>query len=392
MISTFAVPGQTPRVRIVVAADGSIEESAANVANGIAWNLKVKGVKTEAVAVQPRAGALRPRRPATPRLAPPARADLHRPEGLLRVQGHRHPQPAARHRRGLQAQHHRLRRREGQDHHPPAQRALGSGPGHHPEDQGARQGDHRQHHPGGAAARRSRRSARLPEASARALAKREPLKVRIIPVNYATGQRGERQGEGSAHRARQHHRRSAHQHAHRQGHPLGWPRRGPGAQARHPDAAGADRGAHRRGASNFTREVGIQWGGHPSATSALGNPPAWRSREAAASAPSAAPSARGFGGTSPRRTSRSTSRPPSAQTRAAASASSSARPAARAAQPAPHARWRTRACSRPSPRRRSPPSTTRTAIIGQGISIPFSPGVGGRREHRLRRGQARAAR
>ena len=64
MISTFAVPGQTPRVRIVVAADGSIEESAANVANGIAWNLKVKGVKTEAVAVQPRAAGFATEAPA----------------------------------------------------------------------------------------------------------------------------------------------------------------------------------------------------------------------------------------------------------------------------------------------------------------------------------------
>src|SRR5690606_41017442 len=29
MVSTFAVPGATPRVRVVVAADGNIEESAA---------------------------------------------------------------------------------------------------------------------------------------------------------------------------------------------------------------------------------------------------------------------------------------------------------------------------------------------------------------------------
>ena len=64
MISTFAVPGETPRVRIVVAADGSIEESAANVANGIAWNLKVQGVKTEAVAVQPRAAGFATEAPA----------------------------------------------------------------------------------------------------------------------------------------------------------------------------------------------------------------------------------------------------------------------------------------------------------------------------------------
>jgi len=55
MVSTFAVPGATPRVRVVVAADGNIEESAAAVSKGIAWNLEVDGVKTEAVAVQPRA-------------------------------------------------------------------------------------------------------------------------------------------------------------------------------------------------------------------------------------------------------------------------------------------------------------------------------------------------
>jgi type IV pilus assembly protein PilQ len=54
MVSTFAVPGELPRVRVVVAAEGAIEQAAAAVAGGISWQLGVKGVKTEAVAVQSR--------------------------------------------------------------------------------------------------------------------------------------------------------------------------------------------------------------------------------------------------------------------------------------------------------------------------------------------------
>jgi type IV pilus assembly protein PilQ len=54
MISAFAVPGEGNRVRVVVAADGAIEENVSQVAGGLSWRLSVKGVKTEQVAVTQR--------------------------------------------------------------------------------------------------------------------------------------------------------------------------------------------------------------------------------------------------------------------------------------------------------------------------------------------------
>ncbi|ATB27982.1 type IV pilus secretin PilQ [Melittangium boletus] len=54
MVSAFAVPGEGNRVRVVVAADGAIEENVSQVAGGLSWRLSVKGVKTEQVAVTQR--------------------------------------------------------------------------------------------------------------------------------------------------------------------------------------------------------------------------------------------------------------------------------------------------------------------------------------------------
>ena len=91
-------------------------------------------------------GGVEPRRGLHHRARGRRRAGRHRPhpllgqEGLVRVQGHRHPQPAAGHRRGEQEEHRRRRRRHREDHHPPAERPLGRGPGHHPGQQGSREG------------------------------------------------------------------------------------------------------------------------------------------------------------------------------------------------------------------------------------------------------------
>ena len=54
MISAFAVPGEGNRVRLVVAADGAIEENVSQVAGGLSWRLGVQGVKTEEVTVNQR--------------------------------------------------------------------------------------------------------------------------------------------------------------------------------------------------------------------------------------------------------------------------------------------------------------------------------------------------
>jgi type IV pilus assembly protein PilQ len=48
------VPGEGNRVRVVVAADGAIEENVSQVAGGLSWRLSVKGVKTEQVALTQR--------------------------------------------------------------------------------------------------------------------------------------------------------------------------------------------------------------------------------------------------------------------------------------------------------------------------------------------------
>ncbi|MFL5351124.1 type IV pilus secretin PilQ [Archangium sp.] len=55
MISAFSVPGEGNRVRVVVAADGAIEENVSQVAGGLSWRLSVKdGVKTEQVTLTQR--------------------------------------------------------------------------------------------------------------------------------------------------------------------------------------------------------------------------------------------------------------------------------------------------------------------------------------------------
>lgn len=55
MISAFSVPGEGNRVRVVVAAEGAIDENVSQVAGGLSWRLSVKdGVKTEQVAVTQR--------------------------------------------------------------------------------------------------------------------------------------------------------------------------------------------------------------------------------------------------------------------------------------------------------------------------------------------------
>ncbi len=54
MISAFTVPGEGHRVRLVVAADGAIEETVTQGGGSLSWHLTVQGVKTEQVAVTQR--------------------------------------------------------------------------------------------------------------------------------------------------------------------------------------------------------------------------------------------------------------------------------------------------------------------------------------------------
>jgi type IV pilus assembly protein PilQ len=54
MISAFSVPGEGHRVRVVVAADGAIEETVTQHGGAMSWNLTVQGVQTEQVAVTQR--------------------------------------------------------------------------------------------------------------------------------------------------------------------------------------------------------------------------------------------------------------------------------------------------------------------------------------------------
>ena len=54
MISTFPVPGDGQRIRVVVAADGALTERAERVADGLLWHLEAKGTRTEEVAVSNR--------------------------------------------------------------------------------------------------------------------------------------------------------------------------------------------------------------------------------------------------------------------------------------------------------------------------------------------------
>lgn len=64
MVSAFAVPGEGQQVRVVVAADGAIEESVTQGSGSLSWQLKVQGVKTEQVAVTQRTASFTSEAPA----------------------------------------------------------------------------------------------------------------------------------------------------------------------------------------------------------------------------------------------------------------------------------------------------------------------------------------
>jgi type IV pilus assembly protein PilQ len=64
MISAFSVPGEGNRVRLVVAADGAIEESVTQGGGALSWQLSVQGVKTEQVAVTQRTAGFTAEAPA----------------------------------------------------------------------------------------------------------------------------------------------------------------------------------------------------------------------------------------------------------------------------------------------------------------------------------------
>ncbi|NBD11547.1 type IV pilus secretin PilQ [Corallococcus silvisoli] len=64
MISAFSVPGEGRKVRLVVAADGAIEENVTQGANSLSWRLDVQGVKTEEVALTQRTAGFTAEAPA----------------------------------------------------------------------------------------------------------------------------------------------------------------------------------------------------------------------------------------------------------------------------------------------------------------------------------------
>lgn len=64
MISAFSVPGEGSKVRLVVAADGAIEEKVSQNGGTLSWRLDVKGVKTEEVAVAQRTAGFTTEAPA----------------------------------------------------------------------------------------------------------------------------------------------------------------------------------------------------------------------------------------------------------------------------------------------------------------------------------------
>ncbi|NOJ78624.1 type IV pilus secretin PilQ [Myxococcus xanthus] len=64
MISAFSVPGEGSKVRLVVAADGAIEEKVSQSGRTLTWRLDVKGVKTEEVAVAQRTAGFTTEAPA----------------------------------------------------------------------------------------------------------------------------------------------------------------------------------------------------------------------------------------------------------------------------------------------------------------------------------------
>ncbi len=64
MVSAFSVPGEGRRVRVVVAADGAIEEKVTQNGGTLSWRLDVQGVKTEQVAVAQRTAGFTAEAPA----------------------------------------------------------------------------------------------------------------------------------------------------------------------------------------------------------------------------------------------------------------------------------------------------------------------------------------
>ena len=164
------------------------------------------------------------------------------------------------------------------------------------------------------------------EAGVRAHAARDaPHPDQLRPGERAPGAR-----EGAPLAARLDRRRRAHQRAHRarrRREPE--PHRGADPLARHADAAGAHRGANRRGDEQLPRATSASSGAATSTFSAGDRQPDRASRSRRASAPRAAtttttprpPASRPSRATSRPRTSPSTSRPPSAPGQAARSAS-----------------------------------------------------------------------
>ncbi|NVJ22695.1 type IV pilus secretin PilQ [Myxococcus sp. AM011] len=64
MISAFSVPGEGRKVRVVVAADGAIEEKVSQNGGTLSWRLDVKGVKTDEVSVAQRTAGFTAEAPA----------------------------------------------------------------------------------------------------------------------------------------------------------------------------------------------------------------------------------------------------------------------------------------------------------------------------------------
>ncbi|AGC47631.1 type IV pilus secretin PilQ [Myxococcus stipitatus DSM 14675] len=64
MISAFSVPGESRKVRVVVAADGAIDEKVTQNGGTLSWRLDVKGVKTDEVAVAQRTAGFTAEAPA----------------------------------------------------------------------------------------------------------------------------------------------------------------------------------------------------------------------------------------------------------------------------------------------------------------------------------------
>jgi type IV pilus assembly protein PilQ len=77
MISAFTVPGEGNRVRVVVAADGAIEESVLQGGGSLSWNLSVQGVKTEQVAVTQRTAGFTAEAPTYAAEGAPQQARYH---------------------------------------------------------------------------------------------------------------------------------------------------------------------------------------------------------------------------------------------------------------------------------------------------------------------------